>query len=197
MLETLNSLDIQLFLFLNSLHSSFMDPIMFFLTGKLTWAPLYAVVLFYLFKKEKWYGILALVFAVLVIVFADQSSVKLFKNVFERLRPSHNPEIKDIVHIVNNKRGGQFGFVSSHAANTFGFAMFISLFFKIRWVSISLFTWAVVVSYTRIYLGLHYPGDILGGAILGSLIGFLVYQAYTWTYQKMLLKTQQNISKQV
>ncbi len=197
MLEILNTWDTELFLFLNGLHVSFMDPVMFFISGTKTWIPFYALVLFFLFRKEKWNGILALVFAVLVIVLADQISVKMFKNVFERFRPTHTPAIKDLIHTVNNYRGGKFGFVSSHAANTFGFAMFMSLFFKNRWAVSGFFFWAAVVSYSRIYLGVHYPGDILGGAVLGSLIGLLVYWTYSWAYSKFLNKRKQIVNAEV
>jgi len=179
MLEYLTQLDIKWFLSLNGLHNPFWDTIMWYISGTKTWIPLYALILFFVFKKLKWEGFIALLFFVLLIVLADQSSVKLFKNVFERLRPCHNPEIKHLVHIVNNKCGGQFGFVSSHAANTFALAMFTSLFFRKKWVTISFFAWATLVSYSRIYLGVHFPFDVIGGALLGLLIGVLTYITYS------------------
>lgn len=111
---------------------------------------------------------------------ADQTSVKLFKDVFERLRPCHQPTIAHLVHVVNDHCGGQYGFVSSHAANTFAFAAFLGGVFaqKVKWFSCVLWVWAAIVAYSRIYLGVHYPGDIIGGALLGILIGRLVYRIF-------------------
>ncbi len=178
MLEYLAQLDIKWFLSLNGMHNEFWDTIMWHISATKTWIPLYVVILFFVFKKLKWEGFVALLFFALLIVFADQSSVKLFKNIFERLRPCHNQEIKHLVHIVNNKCGGQFGFVSSHAANTFALAIFSSLFFRKRWVTIYFFAWAAIVSYSRIYLGVHFPFDVISGALLGMLIGVLTFIFY-------------------
>ena len=178
MLEILNQLDTQIFLYLNSFHNDFWDTVMWYISGKYTWIPLYLLILFFVFKQGKKQGILVFLFLILTIVVADQSSVNLFKNVFERLRPCHQPAIKDLVHIVNNKCGGQFGFVSSHATNTFAFATFIAYFFKKKTVFYSLFFWAFLVSYSRIYLGVHYFGDVIGGIILGYFIGYILYKIY-------------------
>ena len=115
--------------------------------------------------------------AVLITV-ADQSSVKLFKNVFERLRPCHCEQIKNYVHILNNHCGGQYGFVSSHATNTFALAVFLARFFNHKSVTILLILWAAVVAYSRVYLGVHYLGDVVGGALLGSFIAFLIYYLF-------------------
>lgn len=176
MLEKIIALDTQLFLFLNGIHNPFWDQIMWYISATTTWIPLYALVLFFIFKEYKWKGFIPLIFLILVIVLADKISVYGFKNVFERLRPSHNPDIAQMVHIVNNYRGGNFGFVSSHAANTFAFAAFTALFFKNQKFAYFIYLWAVIVSYSRIYLGVHYPGDILGGAVLGWLIGMAMYK---------------------
>jgi undecaprenyl-diphosphatase len=120
---------------------------------------------------------------IITVALSDSISV-LIKNLVERPRPSRNPEIANLVHIVNDYRGGMYGFVSSHAANFFGVATFLSHQFKhYRW-SIFLFVWAIVVSYSRIYLGVHYPLDIIFGAILGALIGIqcYVFKVRTATY---------------
>jgi undecaprenyl-diphosphatase len=131
-------------------------------------------------------------FITALILLADQTSVHLFKNMFERLRPCHNPMITDFVHTVHGKCGGQFGFVSSHAANSFALAVFSGLLLKSKYryfLPLMVF-WAAVVSYSRIYLGVHYPADVLGGAILGSILGIFVFWMMKFINQKFNLKLE-------
>lgn len=177
MIEHLINIDTGITLFLNGLNNSFFDTIMVIISGKFTWIPLYLVFMFFAYKKTANIKVFVmfLVSIAVLITMADQSSVQLFKNVFERLRPCHCEQLKATIHIVNGHCGGQFGFVSSHATNTFALAVFLGLFFKNTKVTYLLIFWAVVVAYSRIYLGVHYFGDVLGGAILGSIIAFLVY----------------------
>lgn len=185
MLEFLNNLDTQLFLFFNSFNSPVWDKIMWWISGSKSWIPMYLIIIAYIIYKFRWKAVITLVFIALVVTLADQISVKAFKEVFQRLRPSHNPALEDLIHLVKNKKGGKFGFVSSHAANTFAVAFFLSLLFKYRYFSIFIFIWAAVVSYSRIYLGVHYPFDILGGAILGSIIGWSVYLLHQFSQKKL------------
>lgn len=176
MLDWILNLDTQLFLFLNALHTPFFDPIMIFVSGKLTWLPLYILIVLYMYKRFGWRFVWPLLGIALVVVLADQSSVHLFKNVFQRLRPCHNPIIKDLIYLPTGRcAGGRFGFVSSHAANVFGVAVCLVFLIKKRWFSISILAWAALVSYSRIYLGAHYPGDVFFGAILGAIIGYSVW----------------------
>lgn len=175
MLEYLEQLDVNLFLSLNALHSNFWDVIMYWFSEEITWIPLYAILLVGLFKKYGWKKLIPVVIGVaLTITLTDQISVKAFKEVFERYRPCHNIEIQHLVHLVKNHCGGQYGFVSSHAANTFGLSAFLCLLFSNNKLGLGLMFWAAVVSYSRIYLGVHYPADILAGALLGILIGGLI-----------------------
>ncbi len=175
MIEQILTADTDLFLFLNNLHNSFFDVIMAYVSAKLTWVPLYAIILFFIFKTFKIKkGFIIFILIILAITLADQTSVHLFKNVFQRLRPCFSPDIKNILHTVSLP-GGQYGFVSSHAANSFAFAAFSLLVFKNRNYTIFILVWATIVSYSRIYLGVHYPLDILGGALLGSFISYLLY----------------------
>ncbi len=178
MLDWLINLDTDLFLWLNSHHSPFWDQIMWFVSGKIEWVPFYLVLLGYIIHRYKWQSISIVVAVILTITLADQLAVKAFKDVFERLRPSHNAEIQHLIHIVNGYRGGAYGFVSNHAANSFALAVFMSLLIRKRLFIIIVLLWASLVSYSRIYLGVHYPGDILGGALLGSLSAWLVYYLF-------------------
>ncbi|UCG26966.1 MAG: phosphatase PAP2 family protein [Bacteroidales bacterium] len=178
MIETLNTWDINLFLFLNGMHSPFWDRIMWVITGKLTWLPLYLFMLAWLIRDFRWKVLVLVLFIAALITMSDQSSVHLFKEVFQRLRPCHNPQISEMVHIVRGKCGGQYGFISSHAANTFAIAFFSLLLIKNRYFTFFIVLWASVVSYSRVYLGVHYPGDILCGALLGLILGILVYRGY-------------------
>lgn len=185
MVEYLNQIDTQLFLFLNSINSPFWDTVMWHISGKLTWAPLYLTIIYFIFRKYRWKTLWILIAIAVVVTLADQISVHFFKNVFERLRPCHNPELRELVHLVNSKCGGQFGFVSSHAANTFGVAMFLLNLFRLKWFSISILLWAAVVSYSRIYLGVHYPGDVLVGSLLGVIVGWIVWKLYSFLTAKI------------
>ncbi len=178
MLDRLINMDINLFLWLNSHHSPFWDHIMWFVSGKIEWIPLYLVLLIFVIQRFKWQSISIVIAVIIAITLADQLAVKVFKEVFERLRPSHNPEIEHLVHLVNNYHGGKYGFVSNHAANSFALAVFTSLLIRKKWFIAAMLFWALLVSYSRIYLGVHYPGDIIGGAILGSLIGWLIYYIF-------------------
>lgn len=173
MVEWLDQLDKSLFLFLNGINSPFWDVVMFNISKKFIWIPFYALFLALLIKEYKWKSLLLLVMVALTITLSDQSSVHLFKNVFERLRPCHQPELMGLVHTVNGKCGGQFGFVSSHAANSFALAgfFFMLLRTKLPFISWFLVAWAAIVAYSRVYLGVHFPGDILVGAILGFGLG--------------------------
>ena len=177
MLEFLNNLDEKLFLLLNSLSAPWLDPVMFALTDARYWIPFFLIIMVSLVYKFKWQTVSILLFLTIAIICADQLSASLLKPWIGRLRPSHNPELKNLIHTVNGYRGGQFGFVSSHATNAFAIATFIWLSArkKVSWIWI-MFIWAIIFSYTRIYLGVHYPGDIVFGALLGASIGWLMYQ---------------------
>lgn len=176
-METLHQIDRDVFLFLNGLHTDALDPVMYFLTKILAWLPLYIWLIFLVVKTHKSHTWMYLVGVALAIALADQFTSSLMKPFFARLRPSHEPSLEGLVHLVNNYKGGLYGFASGHAATTFAVATFVWLSLRqanrhIAWV----FAWAVVMTYTRIYLGVHYPSDILVGATIGCLFGTVVWK---------------------
>lgn len=176
-MEFLIDLDQKLFLELNGrFHSPWLDQVMFFLTKTTAWLPLYAFLLFLIIRaygKNAWIPLVAIA---LTILFADQFTSSFMKPFFERLRPSREPELEGLVHIVNNYRGGRYGFASSHAANTFGVATLLWIVLKRHrpWIAL-LFLWSLFVGYTRIYLGVHYPGDVIVGCLVGFLAAVLAW----------------------
>jgi undecaprenyl-diphosphatase len=182
-IDQITKLDREFFVFLNSFHSPFWDDIMWVISGKYLWIPLYLIILYQIIYKFKFNSIPILLSIILLIVLSDQVSTQVFKSIFHRLRPCHNPQLTGIIHLVNNYCGGQFGFVSSHAANTFAFATFIALLFRNKYLTYFMLTWALVVSYSRIYLGVHYPADIFCGALLGSGFAIAIFELYK-TIQK-------------
>ena len=164
-LQKILDFDTELFLFLNSFYSDFWDTIMLMVTRKETWLPFYLIIIFYIVKNYRSKSVLIILLFALTIVASDQLSVFIKESV-ERLRPVYEPDIQHLVHNVLRK-GGLHGFVSSHAANTFAIFIFTSRIFKSRSYYFLLLFWAILVSYSRIYSGVHYPLDILGGAVLG------------------------------
>ena len=173
-LQGILELDKEVFLFLNGLHNDYWDTIMLMVTRKETWLPFYAIILFYFIKNYKLKAIPIVVFLSLTILLTDQVSV-ILKESIQRFRPVYEPSIEKLVHNVLRK-GSPYGFVSSHAANGFGIFIFTSRVFKNKSYSWLLFFWAVLFSYSRIYSGVHYPLDIIGGAILGWGFGELCYR---------------------
>lgn len=180
MLEFFLEIDKQLFLFLNGLNNGFFDQVMYYISEKTTWIPLYLVLLYMVFRQYRWKVFLMLVFVVILITLSDQLSV-LAKNTFMRFRPCHEPSLEGLVHIVRGRCGGRFGFVSSHAANTFALAIFMNFLLRdsYRFMVPVMLSYAVLNAYSRIYLGVHYPGDVVFGALLGVLIGWFVY--FLWS----------------
>ena len=188
-MDSLIELDKKLLLVLNGLHHPWVDPAMYYLTKTFFWLPLYAFLIFLIFKnygQRGWYVMLG---AAVTIVLADQITSTLMKPFFARPRPSHEPTLEGLVHIVRNYRGGLYGFASSHAANTFGTALFVWLTLRpfYRWIA-WIFLWAALMTYTRIYLGVHYPGDILVGGVVGLASGWAGFRCSTW-FQNRIKKS--------
>ena len=172
MLHQLINIDHQWFIAINSLHNSFFDEVMYWISYKYTWIPLYIIFIYSIIKKFKSQSWIIILFVILTIILTDQLSV-LIKDTFCRLRPSHNPLFENLIHLNHGNKGGLYGFVSSHAANTAGLSTFL-IFFPILRSKNSVFlliSWSLLVSYSHIYNGLHYPTDVIGGIILGFFIG--------------------------
>ena len=180
MIEYLNDIDADALLAVNGLHDVFQDAFWWLLTAKWSSALLLLALLWILLHQNRRHALLVLAMLALAVVFADQVSSGLIKHLVERLRPTHDPSLESMVHVINGYRGGMYGFVSSHAANYCALAMLISLVMRHRLVTISMFTWTLLQCYSRMYLGVHYPGDIIGGLAVGLLAGWLVWQLMRW-----------------
>jgi len=169
--------DTDLFRFINEAHQPWLDGPMEIISGKLTWIPLYALLIYYLYKQLKQAVWKAIVYLLTTILFADQISSSLLKPLFKRLRPCHVEEFQSWIHLPDGC-GGMYGFCSSHAANAFAVAVGFYLLSKNKRVGAALLIWASVVSYSRIYLGAHYPLDVITGAIVGTVGAWLLFTFY-------------------
>ena len=168
-----------LFLSLNESISAFWDNAMWTYTGIVTWVPMIIIILYIAFHNQQHKeGLLVLTSIVLVLLLSSLLSGYFFKPVFQRYRPSHHPDFKDLVNIINDFRGGDYGFISGHATNSFAIAFFFSRLFKNRLLTISMILWATLNSYSRIYLGVHFISDIVAGFAVGAIIGLFVYEIY-------------------
>ena len=180
-LDTLLNIDRYLLLSLNGSDSLFWDGCMLVYTSMAVWAPLALMMLYVLMKNNNIKDFLLLLLLIaLVATLTDQISSGFCKPFFARWRPTNDPMLMYAVDVVNETRGGKYGFTSSHAANSFGIATFMMLLIRNRALSVSLMTWAAMNAFTRIYLGVHYPGDILAGTVIGVVVGWAVYRLYVY-----------------
>lgn len=178
-------IDQSVFLYLNGKHTPFWDAVMVLFTGTGFWLLFYLPLLYFIIKK---YGVKAFVVLFMLafaILISDQFS-GLIKDTVQRFRPTHDPGIQSLVHSVVTK-GGQYGFFSSHASNAFTTAAFTAFLFRNSRYSLVILFWATLISYTRIYLGLHYPLDILAGMTFGIFLGYGTYKLLIFLEKNFLL----------
>lgn len=192
MLEYLTQIDTELFIWLNGFHNDFFDQVMWNISSKLSWILILVAFLVIVFRKGWQQATLAVLAVAVCVLISDQISSGLIKHAVERLRPSHNMDLASTIHLVNGYKGGQFGFTSSHAANSFGVALLLGLMLRNRGALWAMMGWALLQCYSRIYLGVHYPGDLLGGMVVGLLAGWVAY--WLWkTLQRRWLHTDARV----
>lgn len=183
----LSDIDARLLLIVNGAHSPFFDSVMWCISGRWIWVPFYAVLAYLLFRRMSWKrASICLVTIGLIILAADQTCATLIRPEIGRLRPANlNNPLSSFVHVVNGYCGGRYGFPSCHAANTFALAVFMSLVIRHKWFTVMMFSWAFVVSYSRMYLGVHYFGDLFCGATIGSLFAVLFYYLQNYLFKRL------------
>lgn len=183
----LSDIDARLLLIVNGAHSPFFDAVMWCISGRWIWLPFYAVLAYLLFRRMSWKrASICLVTIGLIILAADQTCATLIRPEIGRLRPANlNNPLSSFVHVVNGYRCGRYGFPSCHAANTFALAVFMSLVIRHKWFTVMMFSWAFIVSYSRMYLGVHYFGDLFCGATIGSLFAVLFYYLQNYLFKRL------------
>ncbi len=187
MLEKVLQLDVQLFIFLNGLGSSTFDGLWLFITKQSNWSPFFLLLLYLVYKKIGIRSTLYLVFFVSLILFVTDQTTNLFKGYFQRLRPCNNLEINSFIRIVKSSKS--FSFFSGHASNSMATMTFLFLILKKYYrYAFLLFLFPIIFAYSRIYLGLHYPLDILTGYFFGATVGFVIYRMF----QKYVLNNSGN-----
>ena len=187
MIDYLVDVDKTALLAVNGMYSVFQDAFWWMVSAKWSSLLLVLALLWILMRQNRRHALLVLLMVTVAVLVADQVSSGLIKHLVERLRPTHDPSLENAVHVINGYRGGMYGFVSSHAANFFAIATLVTLIMRRGLVAAALYGWGLVQCYSRIYLGVHYPGDILGGMIVGLLAGWLVWCLMGWVQRRWRL----------
>ena len=180
MLEAIKDLDRHLLLAINQAHHPALDALMVFASNRLAWIPFYALLIGWLIYHFRRRALLLLPLVIAAVGLADSITSRLFKPFFGRPRPCHDAVIFTQLRLPDGC-GGQFGFLSSHASNSMALAVFMALVLpsiRFRGLKITIFLWSLLLSYSRMYLGAHYPTDVLGGAAIGALLGWAAAALY-------------------
>lgn len=185
--STIQNIDFQVLQWFNGSNNVILDQLAVVLTSGVTWIPLYVVLFIVVMRNNETMSQIALVVgsAFLCILFADGFADGIIKPLAERWRPSNDPLVKYSVQVVDNLRMKDYSFCSAHAANTMSLAVFFSLLIRSRMITVTMVTWSLVNCWTRLYLGVHYPLDVLTGIVLGGVVGFLVYLFYHRMYRRI------------
>lgn len=189
-METLLELDKNLFIFLNSLGSERFDGFWLFITKQINWIPIFLIIMYLVFKHLGWRHALMIILVMALLIALTDQTTNLFKNYFQRLRPVNNTDLDDIIHFVHKR--SSFSFISGHASNSMAAAFFLYKVLKpyLKYMGF-IFLWPLIFAYSRIYLGLHYPGDILAGYIWGILMALLMMKLYTFLRDKYFPQQEQ------
>jgi undecaprenyl-diphosphatase len=194
MLEKELQLERGLFFSLNGSSSIFWDNFFYICTSPWTWLIFYLCYLWVVIYKKNWKDVVCVLAAIgLLILLTDQISSGFFKPFFHRFRPTHHPDFMNQVKIVFNYRGGNYGFISGHAANSFGLATFSALIFRNKLLTFTIFLYAILLAYSRIYIGVHFISDVVVGAFVGTLVGVLVYLLYNWVRKRWLSMDEERL----
>lgn len=187
MLERLLPIEKDLFFLINGTHNTYSDAIMWLYSGMLVWLPLIIFFLFMLVYKTNWKIWLPVILGIALVFLCCDQFANLLKHGIARYRPTHHEMFAEHVRTLFGYTGGKYGFISGHAANAFGFATFTAFIFKYRPYTFTIFTWALIMAYSRVYLGVHFISDVIGGMIAGILIGSLIFLLYLWLYKKICI----------
>ena len=196
MLDTINHIDQQFFISINNgLQNPFLDWLCPILRNQKSWYPLYVILIYFIYKKYQKQTLWIVVGAAILILISDQVSANLIKNAVQRLRPCSDPSFQNQVHLLVNCGNG-FSFISAHATNHFALAFYMMGFFETqkKWFIPVAVIWASSIAFSQVYVGVHYPFDVICGALLGSFLGYIFMQLYKFIFKKTEYNKQQTLN---